>query len=123
MELCDILSLLVVAAAFAYLNQRFLHLPSTIGLMALTLLSSLGLVGLGRQGTGCLRLVTDAFSRRIVGPHVYASLPTTGCRAATESLWCNRAKKRRGRVSGGAAGPAGARPGSSGSSRAAGLGR
>lgn len=42
--------LLVVAAAFAYLNYRFLHLPPTIGLMVLTLLSSLGLVGLGRLG-------------------------------------------------------------------------
>ena len=40
----------MVAALFAYLNQRFLRLPATIGLMTLTLLSSLGLVGLGRLG-------------------------------------------------------------------------
>ena len=37
-----------------------------------------------RQGTGCLSLVTDAFSRRIVGHHVHASLHTTGCLAALE---------------------------------------
>ena len=39
--------LLVVAALFAYLNQRFLRLPATINLMTLTLLSLLNLVGLG----------------------------------------------------------------------------
>jgi len=33
----------VVAALFAYLNERFLRLPATIGLMTLILLSSLGL--------------------------------------------------------------------------------
>lgn len=35
-----------------------------------------------RQGTVYLSLVTDAFSRRIVGHHVHASLHTTGCLAA-----------------------------------------
>ena len=39
--------LLVVAALFTYLNQRFLRLPATVGLMMLTLLSLLDLVGLG----------------------------------------------------------------------------
>ena len=39
--------LLIVAALFAYLNQRFLRLPATICLMTLTLLSLLDLVGLG----------------------------------------------------------------------------
>ena len=48
MELCSTFSLLVVVAAlFAYLNQRFLRLPATIGLMTLMLLSLLDLVGLG----------------------------------------------------------------------------
>ena len=42
--------LLVLAAGFAYLNHRFLHLPSTIGLMVLSLLLSLLLVGLGKLG-------------------------------------------------------------------------
>ena len=44
--------LLVVAAAFAYLNHRLLRLPATIGLMVLSLLSSLALVGLGKLGVG-----------------------------------------------------------------------
>ena len=52
--------LLVAAAAFAYLNHRFLHLPSAIGLMALTLLSSLGLVGLGRLGVPAVLHVVEA---------------------------------------------------------------
>ena len=48
MELCSTFSLLVVVAAlFAYLNQRFLRLPATIGLMTLMLLPLLDLVGLG----------------------------------------------------------------------------
>ena len=35
-----------------------------------------------RQGTVYLSLVTDAYSRRIVGHHVHASLHTAGCLAA-----------------------------------------
>ncbi len=35
-----------------------------------------------RQGTVYLSLVTDAYSRKIVGAHVHASLHTTGCLAA-----------------------------------------
>ena len=37
-----------------------------------------------RQGTVYLSLVTDAYSRRIVGHHVHASLHTTGCLAALD---------------------------------------
>lgn len=37
-----------------------------------------------RQGTVYLSLITDAFSRRIVGHHVHASLHTTGCLSALE---------------------------------------
>lgn len=49
MELYLTLSLLlVVAALFSYLNHRFIGLPPTIGLMVMALVSSLGLVGLGR---------------------------------------------------------------------------
>ena len=60
MELYFTLSLLVVvAAAFAYLNHRYLRLPPTIGLMALTLLSSLGLVGLGRLGVPAVLRVVE----------------------------------------------------------------
>ena len=42
--------LLVLAAAFAYLNHRFLRMPPAIGLMVLGLGASLGLVGLARLG-------------------------------------------------------------------------
>lgn len=60
MELYSILSLLlVVAAGFAYLNHRFLRLPDTIGLMALTLLSSVVLVGLGRLGVPTVLRVAE----------------------------------------------------------------
>ncbi len=51
--------LLVVAAVFAYLNFRFLHLPATIGLMGLALVSSLGLVGLGRLGVPVVLQVVE----------------------------------------------------------------
>ena len=60
MELYSTLSLLlVVAALFAYVNHRFLRLPPTIGLMTLTLLSSLGLVGLGRLGVPAVLRVAE----------------------------------------------------------------
>jgi CPA1 family monovalent cation:H+ antiporter len=42
--------LLVLAAAFGYINHRFLRLPSTIGLMILALVSSLIAVALGHMG-------------------------------------------------------------------------
>ncbi len=42
--------LLVLAAAFAYFNHRFLKMPPAIGLMVLGLLTSLALVGLARLG-------------------------------------------------------------------------
>lgn len=41
-------TLLVLAALFAYFNHRFLKLPSSIGLMALTLLASLAVLAVGR---------------------------------------------------------------------------
>jgi CPA1 family monovalent cation:H+ antiporter len=40
--------LLALAAGFSYLNCRLLRLPTTIGLMALTLLASMGAVAAGR---------------------------------------------------------------------------
>jgi len=42
--------LLVTAAAFAYLNNRFLKMPPAIGLMTLGLLASLVLIGLAKLG-------------------------------------------------------------------------
>ena len=48
MYLSDFIAvLLVLAAGFSYLNHRLLRLPTTVGLMALTLIASLGAVGVG----------------------------------------------------------------------------
>ncbi len=48
MRLSDFIAvLLVLAAGFSYLNHRLLRLPTTVGLMALTLLASLGAIGVG----------------------------------------------------------------------------
>jgi CPA1 family monovalent cation:H+ antiporter len=44
--------LLVLAAGLSYCNHRFLGLPTTIGLMLISLFLSLGLILLGRFGTG-----------------------------------------------------------------------
>ncbi|MGY2131977.1 cation:proton antiporter [Hymenobacter sp. HD11105] len=51
--------LLVVAAAFGYINHRFLRLPSTIGLMVLALVTSLSIVVLGHLGIGSVLGVVD----------------------------------------------------------------
>ena len=40
-------ALLTLAAVFSFINYKFLRLPTAIGLMALTLVASLGLVGVG----------------------------------------------------------------------------
>ena len=45
-----------------------------------------------RQGTVYLSLITDAFSRRIVGHHVHPSLHTTGCLAALERAVCGASR-------------------------------
>jgi CPA1 family monovalent cation:H+ antiporter len=48
MELFDLVAvLLTLAALFSYLNVRWIKLPTTIGLMVISLLFSLGLIGLG----------------------------------------------------------------------------
>jgi len=44
--------LLTLSALFSYLNHRFLHLPTTIGLMLIALAMSLGLLALGPLGAG-----------------------------------------------------------------------
>lgn len=51
MDLLQIISILVaVAALFSYVNERFLRLPTTIGLMLIALVMSLGLIVLGNLG-------------------------------------------------------------------------
>ena len=47
--------LVTLAALFAYLNHRFIRLPTTIGIMLIALLLSLGLIALGKLGLFELR--------------------------------------------------------------------
>ncbi len=56
---------LVITALLAYVNQRFVGLPTTIGVMAVALLLSLGLILLDRMGFGSLRGYETAFLRSI----------------------------------------------------------
>ena len=53
MKLFNILAILItLSAGFSYINHRFIRLPTTIGLMAMSLLVSLGLIVLGNLGFG-----------------------------------------------------------------------
>ena len=53
MKLFNILAILItLSAIFSYLNHRFIRLPTTIGLMVIALLVSLGLIALSRLGDG-----------------------------------------------------------------------
>ena len=53
MKLFNILAILItLSAGFSYLNHRFIRLPTTIGLMVIALLVSLGLATLGPFGFG-----------------------------------------------------------------------
>ena len=64
MHLLDIASLLIVLAAlFSYINHRFLKLPTTIGLMAISLVLSLVLIGLGKAGLEVERFAQDLFAQ------------------------------------------------------------
>ena len=53
MKLFNILAVLVtLSAIFSYINHRFIRLPTTIGLMVIALLVSLGLIALPPLGFG-----------------------------------------------------------------------
>lgn len=59
MKLFDTFSILIVlSAAFAYINHRFIKLPSTIGLMLLSLLSSIVLIVIGTLSPAFLTQAT-----------------------------------------------------------------
>ncbi len=63
MKLFDTFSILIVlAAAFAYINHRFIKLPSTIGLMFLSLLSSIVLIVIGTLSPAFLTQATAALA-------------------------------------------------------------
>ena len=64
MDLYNALALLlVIAAAFAYINHRYLRMPSAIGLMVLGLLLSLSLVGLAQLHMSPIIALTKLVSR------------------------------------------------------------
>jgi monovalent cation:H+ antiporter, CPA1 family len=48
----------VLAALFAYINHRFIRLPGTIGIMLISLLSSLAVIVIGRVDPGMVSEVT-----------------------------------------------------------------
>jgi CPA1 family monovalent cation:H+ antiporter len=53
MKLFNILAILIsLSAVFSYINYRFIKLPTTIGVMAIALLGSLGIAALGPLGFG-----------------------------------------------------------------------
>lgn len=55
--------LITLAALFSYLNYRFLAIPTTIGIMIISLLISLGLITLSALGLGQL----DKYATKIIG--------------------------------------------------------
>jgi len=62
----DTIAILITAAAlFSYLNQRFIRLPNTIGLMVISLGLSVALVLIGVLGWPTLRLEAETFLRGI----------------------------------------------------------
>ncbi len=54
--------ILCLAAAFAYLNHRFIKLPTTIGIMVLSMLLSLALIAFGEFGVGLEDYARDIVS-------------------------------------------------------------
>jgi len=63
MEVFNILALLItLAAAFSWVNHRFIRLPTTIGVMIISLAFSLGLVALGKAGVGGPGVIRDMLS-------------------------------------------------------------
>ena len=57
--------LIILAALFSYLNARFLKIPTTIGIMLISLLMSLGLLGLHALGLGQLEQQAERMVRGI----------------------------------------------------------
>lgn len=63
MEVYNIITLIVVLAAiFAYINYRFIKLPSTIGIMLISLLASLIVIVLGIISPGFFLRTTEALT-------------------------------------------------------------
>lgn len=66
MEILNTAAILItLAAIFSYLNSRFLKIPTTIGIMLISLLMSLGLLGLHALGLGQLEQQAERMVRGI----------------------------------------------------------
>jgi CPA1 family monovalent cation:H+ antiporter len=66
MEILNTAAILItLAALFSYLNARFLKIPTTIGIMLISLLMSLGLLGLHALGLGQLEQQAERMVRGI----------------------------------------------------------
>lgn len=64
MALLDIAALLIVlAAVFSFINHRFIRLPTTIGLMVISLFLSLSLIGAGHLGLDIQSYAIDLFAK------------------------------------------------------------
>ena len=65
MEIFTVISILItLSALFSYINHRFLKMPTTIGLMSMSIVVSIGLIALDGIGLGFLD-ETRAFVREI----------------------------------------------------------
>ena len=66
MSIFDLTAILVtIAAAFSYINYRYIKLPAAIGLMLIALVMSLGLIALAWLGFPGLEQAVERFVRRI----------------------------------------------------------
>jgi CPA1 family monovalent cation:H+ antiporter len=57
--------LLTLTAIFAYLNFQHIHLPSTIGMLAMALVFSMLVIVLGKSGVASLQIAAVSFIRQI----------------------------------------------------------
>jgi CPA1 family monovalent cation:H+ antiporter len=58
MDLLTIITILIlISAAFSYFNQRFIRLPGTIGVMAISVVASLIVLIIGKTGNGKSNLI------------------------------------------------------------------
>ena len=81
MEIYNIITLIIVLAAiFGYINHRFIQFPRTIGIMFISLVASLAVVGIGaifpeffeRTTLGCQTKITNIHrSLKIIGFYEY----------------------------------------------------
>lgn len=65
MTIFQIITILIsLAAVFSFLNYKYLKLPTTIGVMLIALVASLGLIGLGKMGLGGIeKTATDILAQ------------------------------------------------------------